>query len=266
MQLSVSNFNLSHTLESGQFFRYQKVGEWYFCQERDECFKIRQQGNNLVFEGTDKAHIERLFGLSKEQKKAVKELATDLTLAPLIKQYKGLRVMERDPWESLVSFQCSIMSNIPKIKKNVDLLAKAFGKQVEFEGVRHTFPNPGELNDLEKIRACATGFRARYIRAANDMVSDSFFEKLKRKSHEEAKEELMGLPGVAKKVADCVCLFGLGKSEAFPVDVWMERVMQELYFNGKKVKHDEIREFAKARWGKNAGYAQQYLYHWIRNR
>ena len=266
MEHKTSGFSLNHTLTSGQFFRFQKVDNWYYCQERDKCFKVCQQGNKLFFEGTDKAHITRLFGLSKQQEKAIETLAQDPTLLPLLKQYSGLRVMQRDPWETLVSFQCSIISNIPKIKKNVELLAQTFGKQVEFEGQRYAFPEPGEIDDLEKIKSCATGFRARYIHAANSMVTDSFFEKLKEEQYETAHGKLMEIPGVAEKVADCICLFSLGKTEAFPVDVWIERALRELYFNGKKVKHDEIREFAKKRWGKNAGYAQQFLYHWVRNR
>ncbi|HLC32912.1 MAG TPA: DNA glycosylase [Candidatus Nanoarchaeia archaeon] len=267
MRLAVSTFDLANTITSGQFFRFQKVGEWYYCHERDKCFKVCQQESALFFEGVDESHITRLFGLTKQQEKSIELLKQDPTLIPLINKYKGLRVMQRDPWETLVSFQCSIMSNIPKIRKNMELLAQAFGKEIVVDGQkRHAFPNPGDINDLSKIKACATGFRARYIHAANRMVTDAFFEKLKKKKYEEAHEKLMDLPGVAEKVADCICLFALGKTEAFPVDVWIERVMQELYFNEERVKHDHMREFAKERWGKNAGYAQQYLYHWVRNK
>ncbi len=254
--MRVENFNLEHTLDSGQFFRYEKIGDWYHCQERDKSFRIKQNGNELEFEGTTKKHVEKLFGLDKNYDKIISELSKDKTLLPALKQYNGLRVMQRDPWETLISFQCSIFSNIKKIKLNMNKLAKEFGNG--------KFPKPGEINDLGKIKKCATGFRAKYIHAANKQVTDQYLSTLRKKSYPEAKQELMKLPGIGEKVADCICLFSLGKTEAFPVDVWIERMMTKIYFNGKKTKAKEIREFADKRWGKNAGYAQQFLFHWGR--
>jgi N-glycosylase/DNA lyase len=255
--MRVESFSLQHTLDSGQFFRYEKAGDWYECQERDKLFKIRQKGSELEFSGTDEAHIKRLFGLDQKYDKIIEALSKDKKLLPAIKKYHGLRVMRRDPWETLVSFQCSIFSNIKKIKLNMNLLAKEFGK----DKGHHTFPGPGALNDLNKIKKCATGFRAKYIFGANSVVTNAYFEKLKKKNYEEAKAELMELPGIGEKVADCICLFALGKMEAFPVDVWIERIMTKAYFDGKKTKHKDIRAFAKERWGDLAGYAQQFLYH-----
>ncbi len=263
MKIGVDDFSLQHTLDSGQFFRYEKKGDWYYCQERDVLFKIRQLGNTLEFEGTTKDHIKRLFGLNCDYDKIIRELSKDKTLLPAIKKYRGLRVMQRDPWETLVSFQCSIFSNIKKIKLNMNCLAKEFGREVKGH---YTFPEPGKIDDLQKIKKCATGFRAKYIYAANSMVDDAFFEKLKKEKYEDAMQALMELPGVGEKVADCICIFALGKTEAFPVDVWIGRVMTQLYFNGKKTKLKDIKKFAIERWGKQAGYAQQFLYHWGRHK
>ncbi len=251
--MRVENFSLQHTLESGQFFRYYKEGDWYHCRERDKNFKLRQQGNNVEFEGTTQQHIEKLFGLKDDYSSIIKELSKDKKLLPALKQYHGLRLMNRDPWETLVSFQCSIQSNIKKIQLNMNKLADAFGNG--------NFPEPGKLNDLEKIKNCSTGFRAKYIHKANDMVTDDSLAKLSKKSYAEAHEELLEIPGVGNKVADCICLFALNKKEAFPVDVWMERVMKEQYC---KETHKDIKEFAKKQWGNNSGYAQQFLYHWSR--
>jgi N-glycosylase/DNA lyase len=263
MKIGVESFSLQHTLDSGQFFRYEKNGEWYVCQERDKLFRIRQKGNILEFEGTDKEHIKRLFGLNQDYATIIETLSKDKTLLPAIKKYHGLRVMQRDPWETLVSFQCSIFSNIKKIKLNMNLLAKKFGEK---KGAQHTFPGPGALDNLDKIKKCATGFRAKYIFAANKIVNEAYFEKLKKKNYENAKITLMELPGIGEKVADCICLFALGKMEAFPVDVWIERIMTNSYFDGKKTKHKDIRLFAKKKWGNLAGYAQQFLFHWGRLR
>jgi len=97
------------------------------------------------------------------------------------------------------------------------------------------------------------------------MVNDAFFIKLKKKKYEDAMNALIELPGVGEKVANCICLFSLGKTEAFPVDVWIQRMMTKIYFNGKKTKMKDIKKFAEKRWGKLAGYAQQFLYHWGRH-
>ncbi|HLF54394.1 MAG TPA: DNA glycosylase [Candidatus Nanoarchaeia archaeon] len=262
MQIGVEDFSLQHTLESGQFFRYSKIGSWYFCQERDKKFKIRQEGKKLHFEGTSEEHIRKLFGLEQDYDNIIETLSKDKTLIPAIKKYKGLRVMQRDPWETLVSFQCSIFSNIKKIQLNMNRLAEEFGEK---KGEHYTFPRPGKLDNLQKIKKCATGFRAKYIHKANSLVNDEFLAKLKKKNYEDAKLELMKLPGIGEKVADCICLFSLGKIEAFPVDVWIERMMTKMYFDGKKTRTKEIRQFASERWGQLAGYAQQFLYHWGRN-
>jgi len=290
MKIGVEAFSLEHTLDSGQFFRYDYREGWYYCQERDKLFRIRQAGNIIEFEGTDKTHIKRLFGLNQNYDKIIEALSKDKTLLPAIKKYHGLRVMQRDPWETLVSFQCSIFSNIKKIKLNMNCIAKEFGNKIlprsptnfslplamrgerkmtlaeakaRLQIVGYAFPAPGKINNLERIKKCATGFRAKYIYGANKIVSDAYFEALRKKTYKKAKEQLMQLPGIGEKVADCICLFSLGKTEAFPVDVWMERVMTKLY---KKKKNRDIKTFAQERWGKNAGYAQQFLYHWVRHK
>lgn len=252
MEIKIKNFSLKHTLESGQFFRYEQTGEWYRCFEREKRFRIKQTGNLLEFKGVNKKYVRQLFGLNADYVKIITGLGKDKKLLPALNYAKGLRIMQRDPWETLISFQCSVMSNIKKIQLNVKLLSEAFGKG--------SFPEPGQINNLQKIKKCATGFRAEWIHQTNDLVDDTYFTKLRRMKYENAVSELIRLPGVGKKVADCVCLFGLGKTEAFPVDVWMARVMQEKY----KVDRN-VPEFARSKWGKHAGWAQQYLYHWSRN-
>lgn len=249
--MKVKNFSLKHTIESGQFFRFEEKGGWYYCSERDKNFRILQDGSNIEFEGTSRRHVKKLFGLESNYEQILKILKKDETLRPALEYAKGLRIMRRDPWETLISFQCSVMSNIKKIQLNMKLLSEQFGKG--------KFPNPGEINNLEKVKKCATGFRAKWIYEANKL-DDDYFKKIKRMKYENAVKELMKIQGVGRKVADCICLFSLGKTQAFPVDVWIARVMEQTYGPNKNVV-----EFAQKRWGKNAGWAQQYLYHWSRN-
>lgn len=189
----------------------------------------------------------------------------DPALTSAVKRYSGLRILKQDPWECTIAFLCSQFSNIKKIKKNLECIAQQFGKPIIFKGKSFfTFPKPGEINDTAKLKACAVGFRAKYILGVNEQVSDAFFTRLHPLPYERAKEKLIELPGIGEKVADCILLFSLGFTEAFPVDVWMERALKETYFKGKKVSFKNMAAFGRQRWGKFAGYAQQYLYHWQR--
>ena len=163
------------------------------------------------------------------------------------------------------SFLTSIASNIPRITRNVEDMARTYGRKISFgDRVRHTFPRPGELGDEAGLRALKIGFRARYLSQAARLARDGRLEGIRRLALDDARAALMELPGVAEKVADCVLLFAYGRLAAFPVDTWIRKVMTRLYFKGKRVPDGDIRAFAADRWGPWAGYAQQLLYHWSR--
>ena len=262
MKLNVPDFSLKHTLDSGQFFRFEFDGKKYQLAERDTFLTISQQGDGLEFSGASEEYVRKLFGLEENYTTIIATLRRDKTLIPALEAYHGMRIMQRDLWETIVSFQCSIMSNIKKIKLNMNSLAREFGTDVDGNFV---FPAPGAIDDLERIRQCATGFRAKYILAANSIVNDKWLARLRKMKYADAHATLMEIPGIAEKVADCVCLFSLSHFEAFPVDVWIERIMEQKYFGGKKTKHKDIRAFALKRWGPLAGYAQQFLYHHARH-
>ena len=185
-----------------------------------------------------------------------------ISIAFAMKKYPGLHIIRQDPWECTIAFLCSQFSNIKKIRKNLDCIAEKFGTMVFFQGKRFfTFPSPREINDAAKLKKCAVGFRAKYIMSVNERVSDAWFAKLRALPYEKARERLMRLPGIGEKVADCILLFSLGFTEAFPVDVWMERVIKETYLKGRRISLKKMAVFGRERWGKLAGYAQQYLYH-----
>jgi len=173
-------------------------------------------------------------------------------------------ILRQDPWECLISFVLSSASNIPRIKKNIESIAKDFGDEIEFQGgVFHAFPEPGSLTNLKKLEGLALGYRAKYIHEINKVVDEEFLSKLSKANYAEAKEMLISLPGVGEKIADCVCLFGLQHYQAFPIDVWIARVLEEVY--GKKGNYSNLSKFAQETFGDKAGLAQQYLYHWRRN-
>jgi len=264
--ITAKRFNLKDTLDSGQLFRYWPHEDGYLIGQRKSLFFVRQQGDTLEFEGCDKRYITEFLGLNDPIAETIRSLKGHKHLIKAAKQYPGIRLIKQDPWECLIGFICSSASNIPKIKRNMDGMSNLFGDRVETrDETRHSFPDPGEIDDLGKIRSTGTGFRAKFIHGANKIVTDNWLSGLKKKTYPEAKKELMKIPGVGSKISDCVLLFSLGFREPFPVDVWIQRAMNEMYPQTKGMDPKKIEEFGRGLFGKDAGYAQQYIYHWRRN-
>jgi N-glycosylase/DNA lyase len=264
--IGVSNFSLKHTLESGQFFRYYLIDGWYYLVSRDKVFKLRQKGDLLYYEGNcGEDFLVNFLGLDHNLDSVIK-FAHEKNLQNQFEKCAGLRIMNQDLWECLVGFVCSSASNIKKIKSNLNLISQYFGKAVQFDGKTfYTFPEPGELKDMDKLKLAKTGYRAKYLFDINTLVDERFLKQLRLMKYGAAKKVLCSLPGVGEKIADCVLLFSLSHRNAFPVDVWIKRVMETLYFSGEKTSIKKIREFASVEFGDNSGYVQQYLYHYGRN-
>lgn len=230
---------------------------------REKVFRIRQEGDKLFYEGASHWFITHFFDLNTDYAAIKRVLQKDVVLKRAIAHYPGLRLIRQDPWECAIAFLCSQMSNIKKIRKNLDCIAQQFGKEVFFKGKKFfTFPQPGNINDAFKLKQCAVGFRAKYILDVNEQVNDEFFAKLRTLPYQAAKNELIKFQGIGEKVADCILLFSLDFTESFPVDVWMERVVKENYTKNMPLK--KMAAFGRRKWGKLAGYAQQYLFHWRR--
>ena len=257
----VKDFHLEHTLFCGQLFRVSRVDDWYYITVRDRIFRVRQSSNQLEFHGVDKEFLSYYFALDEPYSLILKQIAKDQYLSKAIKKYHGLRIVRQDPWECLISFLCSSAANIPKIKLNIEKLSEFFGKKIQLKGFEgYSFPNPGEINHYGRIVLAKTGFRAQYIKAASDLVSENFLQSLKELPYIEAKKALKQIPGVGDKVADCVLLFSLGFTEAFPIDTWIKKVLQKLYFKNHEVSSQQLRDFGILYFGRYAGYAQQFLY------
>lgn len=188
-----------------------------------------------------------------------RELRKDSTLAPGIARMKGLRIVKLDEWECLVSYILATYANIPRIMKMVDAVAHGYGRKIA-PGT-HAFPTrrmlaKASVGELAKL---GLGYRAKYVHQACRTIDDRILEDMIKRPYEELRTELIELPGVGEKVADCVSLFGFGRLEAFPIDVWMERALKRLY--GQKGSYAKLRHFASERFGQYAGYAQEYLFH-----
>lgn len=274
-ELTVKDFNLVHTLECGQIFRVRKIDDWYYINTRNILFKVRQKNigaycntSKLEFHGVDKNFIVHFFSLDEPLKKILAEINKDEHINTAISQYHGLRLVRQDPWECLISFLCSPASNIGKIKSTLEKLSEYFGKTLTLDGVQsNAFPEPGRINNPAKVKKSGAGFRTRFLIEANKnglVWTNSFARELKTLPYSQAKKELKKTLGIGDKVADCVLLFSLGFTEAFPVDVWIKKVIQELYFNNQTVPNRIIGDFARDYFGKYAGYAQEYLYYYRR--
>ena len=268
--IQIEEFDLSDTLQCGQLFRFEQHGDWFFVTHRDKLFKVKQVGSRnksrLYYKGVDKKYLVRFFRLNDDLGNIHRRICVDKHVRASVKKYHGLRLIRQDPWECLISFICSANSNIPRITQNLNALSKEFGKPIELDGVKsYTFPEPGSMKTLAKINKCRVGYRDKYLHAVNKQVTSAWLEDLKRTDYHDAKTSLLSLVGVGEKVADCVLLFSLDHLDSFPVDTWVKKVMQELYFGNRDVPLKRIREFAQEYFGHSAGYAQQYLFHGRRN-
>lgn len=265
--LNISNFSLEYTLNSGQFFLYEKIDDWYYIILKNVVFKVKQEQNKLFFKGIKKEDLIHFLSLDIDLKKLTKEFENDLHLKVAKQKYDGLRLMRVDLFQTIISFVLSSASNIAKIKKNLKLLCKEFGEKVEFENmIFYTFPKIGTLNDLEKIKSCKCGFRSKYIYSINEYLIQNphFLEKIKSSNYNQAKQLLIKLPGIGPKVADCICLFALGH-DAFPIDTWIKQIIEKLYLNGDIKTIKQIEQFININFKQNKGIKQQYLFHYARN-
>lgn len=246
-------FSLRHTLESGQYFRWRRLGEGYEVIRRDRVFRVRQEGDRLRFEGADAGFIRHFFALDHDLPAIHAALGDDPVLRGPLERYRGLRILRQDPWECVAAFLTSMASNIPRITRNVEDMAATFGTPP-------AFPRPEQMGTETQLRALRLGFRARYLASAARLALDGRLDRLAGRPHEEVRAELMEIPGIAEKVADCVALFACGRLESFPVDTWVRKTMRRLYFRNRRATDLRIREFAGRRFGPYAGYAQQVLF------
>ena len=279
-------FDLGFTLCCGQAFRWDKRGEWWCGVVGEHVFKIRQIGNVLEFENIDARFVRNYFGLDDDLLNILSQIRKDMHTMQAIEAFKGLRILRQDPWECLISYICATYKNISAIKQMLSNLSKKFGDKIHLDGYDfYTFPTPERLAKAtaEELAKCCLGYRAKYVsETAKAVYENGFeFEGLRGIAYEKAKEELLNFSGVGLKVADCVLLFSLGKLKAFPVDVWIKRVILKYYesyfpnefirkISGKKSltisEYKKLNLFGRRYFGDYAGYAQEYLYHYERTK
>ena len=272
-------FELADIFDCGQCFRWNKEPDGSYTGVFDEnVLNVSKKENTVTFKGICNGDIEEIcrnyFDLDRDYNDIRNKLSKiDENLKISVEYGKGIRILNQDLWETIISFIISANNNIPRIKGIIERLSKAYGKKITFEGKDYyTFPTPESLSKatVQDFRNLGLGFRDIRLYETTHMIinKEVDLEKLKDMTTLEAREELLKLSGVGPKVADCILLFSnLKRFDVFPIDVWVRRVMNELYIKKEdetKVTKKEIQKLADSKFGNMQGLAQQYLFYWKR--
>ena len=280
IKINIDNsFELKDIFECGQCFRWDLEDDnSYTGVFNNSVVNVKKDGKTVTFKGVSnrdlKELVEEYFDLKTDYKKIKNELSKiDSNLADAVEFGDGIRILNQDLWETIISFIISANNNIPRIKKIINTLSKQYGKEIIFNNKKYySFPTPKELGkaSVEDLRKTGLGFRDVRIFNTTKMINDGVFNLEKLKALDDTKEienNLLKLDGVGPKVANCIMLFALKRYDSFPIDVWVRRVMNDLYFkydDEEKLSKKEIEKFAKENFKDKAGLAQQYLFYWRR--
>jgi N-glycosylase/DNA lyase len=283
LQLAVA-FDLDFSLCCGQVFRWRKINGWWYGVVGEHVIKIRQCGDQLEFENIHREFVQNYFGLNDDLDKIKSCVGKDNYVRSALQRFEGLRIVRQLPWECLISFICATYKSIAAIELMLKKLSIKYGEKQVFDGLDfYTFPTTEQLANASEngLLECGLGYRAKYVqKTAKKILNETInLEDLKTLSYIEGRRTLLEFSGVGFKVADCVLLFSLEKKEAFPVDVWVKRVILNHYANQlpaetvKKMQshtsltnneYQKIGDFARSYFGQYAGYAQEYLFHFER--
>ena len=283
----VKNFNIKQILECGQCFRWQRVTDTdYIVVSNRRVIEIIQEDDEVIIHNTNmndfKNIWENYFDLNTEYEPLKEELSKDELLKQAIEFGYGIRLLNQDPFEMVISFIISARNSIPSIMKTIKKISEKFGDKIEYKGeVYYAFPTPEQLKNatLEDIQETGASFRSKYIidtiyninMALEAKKSGNLTDELKMYDldyimslpTDECHVALQAFKGVGAKVADCIMLFSMGKKSAFPVDVWIKRAMIHFYV-APDVSLNKIRVFGREKFGELSGLAQQYLFYYAR--
>ncbi len=276
-KFSVRDYDLDATLISGQVFRWEKHGASWIGVVGKRWVRLHSSRNlihaEVVTPIADWQWLCDYLQADVDLDAVLASFPDDAPMRVAVRACRGLRLLRQDPWECLASFILSSTKQIVQIRQIIALLCQRFGQEIAVpsgEQPAFAFPSPEKIANAteSELRACKMGFRAPHLLAAARQIADGKFDlaRLRALTLPEAREELMKLRGVGGKIADCVSLFAYGFDVAFPVDVWIERALRKLYFPRQRVTPKRLRHFAATHFGPHAGYAQQYLFHYMRTK
>jgi len=279
-KIRAPDFDLEKTLESGQVFHWQKVGDGFVGAIGDLPVYVEQRGEFLKVRDGEAARsprrslpgiVARYFALDHPLAEICDSFPKDPVMNAARKFCHGLRIIRQPKWECLATFICSSMKQVAHIRQISLALRKRFGEQRTIgDQLVYTFPSPRQLAQAseKELLECKLGYRAKNLRATARLVSSgpADLEAWSALSDAELRKQLCALPGVGPKIANCVMLFAYERLRAFPIDVWIERVLRQHYFSRRrKMSAQRLRQFSETYFGEHGGYAQQYLFHQARS-
>ena len=277
----VLSFEPKHIFECGQCFRWDEESDGsYTGIVGKNVINVNKVDTTIQFSSFGANNLEELvtnyFDLNRDYEKIKSKLSKiDSYLANSIEYGSGIRILNQDLWETIISFVISANNNIPRIKGIINKISKAYGEEIEWNGVKYyTFPTAEKLANatVADLRNLGLGFRdVRVYETTHKILNKEVdLDKLHEEPNtQKVRDSLLTLSGVGPKVADCILLFStLKRFDVFPIDVWVRRVMNELYIKNEdesKVNKKEIEKLAKEKYGNLEGLAQQYLFYWKRD-
>lgn len=281
-EIAAPDFDLALTLDSGQTFHWESLGAGFvgtigdravYVEQCENVLKVREGGTPspaVAAATTLPGIVARYFSLDHPLREICASLPDDPAMLTAREFCRGLRIMRQPHWECLATFITSSMKQVAHIRQMSRALRQRFGRGTLIYGNHvYTFPGARRLAQATEaeLRECALGYRAKNLLATARLVANGEvnLDALARLPDDELRAQLCALPGVGAKVANCVMLFAYERLRAFPIDVWVERVLMEKYFpRRRKLTARELREFSAQHFGEHGGYAQQYLFHHAR--
>lgn len=274
LKINIKDFSLKNTLECGQCFRWKQIEDnTYVGVIRDRVIKISQEEDYIYIDSNNKHNLQDIvieyFDLNTDYGLKEKNISKiDNNIKKAVDSTKGIHFLNQDLFETIISYIISANNNIKRISKSVNEISKMCGKKIMFESNEYfLFPTPEELSKLtiENLESAKVGFRARYIENTVKKIleEDGALESIEKMNTKEARKKLMSYLGIGRKVADCILLFSLKRREVFPVDVWVKKIMEDLYLK-KDSSVAEILNFAEEKFKEDSGIIQQHLFMSVR--
>ena len=269
-EVAAPDFDLEATLGCGQVFHWVREGAGWLGAVGDAALYLEQRGGRVFVSAGGEKIAAQYLALDHPLAEIRATFPDDPAMAEAARFCGGMRIVRQPAWECVATFITSSMKQVAHIAQISHTLRRRFGARLEWNGRElFAYPTPEALARLTEadLRACALGFRAKNLLGAARMIAEGAVDlaKVAQMDDAAARAELRRLPGVGEKVANCALLFGFERVRAFPIDVWIERVLRELYFPRKrKVTTQRLRDFSAEYFGPYGGYAQQYLFHHAR--
>lgn len=266
----LEHIDLDKSCACGQSFRWEKKNGAWHCVLSSKYVTAAYENNMLAIQpcmrGEEEFYID-YFDLNRNYCDIERAIAEDERISECLKCAAGIRVFNQEPFETLISFIISANNNIKRISGIIERLCVLAGEKIEYAGnIKHAFPSPKAIATLSEteLKEIGTGYRAPYILKTARIIADGYnLNGLKNMNTESARKELLRLPGVGPKVADCILLFSLGHKDAFPIDVWIDRALRAMFFNSGKYTSAEVKELIGT-LGEVSGILQQYIFFYAR--